>query len=73
MLTYAHCPNENLHCPKNNLNLCIIIEPVTIGAYAWFLCQMCQSWTITVASAPAMIQIILGQCVFLNQYTLHKS
>ena len=57
-------------CHKNNLNLCVQNEPVTVGAdatvYVWFLGQICvsksQTYTVTSALCMQRFRLCLGQC-----------
>ena len=65
-----------MHCPKNNLNLCIEPEPVTVGADATVLYVCLHLYTVqvrvycTVASVPAVsgstvmrrFRLFSGQC-----------
>ena len=63
---------NSLQCPKNNMNLRIKTEPVTIGAgvmlYVWFPCQLIvnKNRTYTVASTQAVTGIVFKTEVEIN-------
>ena len=61
------------HCPKNNLNICLQTEPVTVGAeateYVWLLSIYIwpRNQTFAIASAPIVpgseiYRVFWGQC-----------